>query len=106
MLCGSPKDPNVAAAWNAMTTGHGWFSNLDNCAFDSSGGLWVGTDQSSRWKKASGTADGIWAVETEGALRATGKTVVPSAADARDGLVGVIIRPVRIQFTKLREQKK
>ena len=30
------------------------------------------TDQGSKWSK-SGTADGVWAVETEGDLRGTGK---------------------------------
>ncbi|MDA9982996.1 PhoX family phosphatase, partial [Gammaproteobacteria bacterium] len=71
--CGPPHLATAQATWNAATSGHGWFAAPDLCAFDHTGGFWVCTDQSSRWKKSSGTADGLWALETEGPLRATGK---------------------------------
>lgn len=70
---GDPADPEVKAVWNPATTANGWFACPDNCAIDAEGRLWVTTDQGSSWKKASGTADGVWALETEGELRGTGK---------------------------------
>ena len=71
--CGNPKDSAVAADWNAATSENGWFACPDNCAVDPEGRLWVTTDQGSNWRKASGTADGVWSLETEGDLRGTGK---------------------------------
>ncbi|MGF1640057.1 MAG: PhoX family phosphatase [Rhodospirillales bacterium] len=70
--CGDPSKPEVGAFWNPATTANGWFAAPDNCAIDPAGRLWVATDQGSNWAK-SGTADGVWALETEGALRGTGK---------------------------------
>ncbi|MEQ8815964.1 MAG: PhoX family phosphatase [Thalassobaculum sp.] len=70
---GNPADPEVKAMWNPATTENGWFACPDNCTIDAEGRLWVTTDQGSGWKKASGTADGVWALETEGEGRGTGK---------------------------------
>jgi secreted PhoX family phosphatase len=70
---GNPNDPAAAALWNPATSEHGWFACPDNCAVDPQGRLWVTTDQGSNWNKASGTADGVWALETEGAGRGTGR---------------------------------
>lgn len=42
-----------------------WFVAPDNCAVDGQGRLWVTTDQGEDWGR-SGSADGIWAVETQG----------------------------------------
>jgi hypothetical protein len=70
---GDPKNPAAAALWNPATSENGWFSCPDNCSVDPQGRLWVTTDQGSNWKKASGTADGVWALETEGAGRGTGR---------------------------------
>jgi len=70
---GDPADPEVKAVWNPATTANGWFACPDNCAVDPEGRLWIATDQGGGWSKASGTADGIWALETEGELRGTGK---------------------------------
>ncbi|MEA3278131.1 MAG: PhoX family phosphatase [Pseudomonadota bacterium] len=70
---GDPSRPEIAALWNPATSENGWFSCPDNCAVDNQGRLWVATDQGRAWRKASGTADGVWAVETDGALRGTGK---------------------------------
>ncbi len=72
VLCGDPADPSVGARWNAATSENGWFASPDNCAVDHMGRLWVTTDQGSNWSK-SGTADGVWALETEGELRGTGR---------------------------------
>lgn len=66
---GNPSDPKVAGKYHPQTSANGWFACPDNAAFDSQGRFWVGTDQGEAWAKASGTADGIWAVETEGAGR-------------------------------------
>jgi secreted PhoX family phosphatase len=70
---GDPRRPEVAALWNPATSQNGWFACPDNCAVDNHGRLWVTTDQGSAWKKASGTADGVWALETEGEARGTGR---------------------------------
>ncbi|MGB5832746.1 MAG: PhoX family phosphatase [Thiohalocapsa sp.] len=70
---GNPADGAVAALWNPATRANGWFACPDNCAVDPSGRLWVATDQGKNWNKASGGADGIWALETEAGRRGTGK---------------------------------
>lgn len=70
--CGDPSKGEVGAMWNPATTENGWFAAPDNCAVDNQGRLWVTTDQGKNWAK-SGTADGVWAMETEGGLRGTGK---------------------------------
>jgi len=73
LLAGNPKDPKVGAKWNPRTSENGWFACPDNCAIDHQGRLWVTTDQGGSWKKASGTSDGVWAMETDGELRGMGK---------------------------------
>lgn len=67
--CGSPENANVGATWNPLTSEHGWFGSPDNCAVDPSGRLWVATDGN----EMTGAADGLWAVETTGEARGTGK---------------------------------
>lgn len=73
LRAGNPGNPLTGASWNPATSENGWFACPDNCAVDPGGGLWVCTDQGSSWKRKSGTADGVWAVETEGAGRGTGR---------------------------------
>ncbi|KAA0688750.1 PhoX family protein [Azospirillum brasilense] len=70
---GNPADAKVGAQFHADTSANGWFSCPDNAAVDHRGRLWITTDQGENWKKASGTADGVWAVETEGDLRGLSK---------------------------------
>jgi hypothetical protein len=70
---GDPANDGVAAMWNPATSENGWFSCPDNCAVDHQGRLWVSTDQGKAWRKASGTADGVWALETQGSGRGTGR---------------------------------
>ncbi|NUB28907.1 PhoX family protein [Azospirillum brasilense] len=70
---GNPADGTVGAQFHADTSANGWFSCPDNAAVDHRGRLWITTDQGENWKKASGTADGVWAVETEGDLRGLSK---------------------------------
>jgi secreted PhoX family phosphatase len=70
---GDPERPEVAAAWNPRTSKNGWFACPDNCAIDPDGRLWICTDQGSKWKHSSGTADGLWALQTEGPGRGTGR---------------------------------
>ncbi|HYD68194.1 PhoX family phosphatase [Azospirillum sp.] len=65
--------PEVGGQFHAATSKNGTFACPDNCAVDNAGRLWVTTDQGENWKKASGTADGVWAVETEGDLRGLSK---------------------------------
>lgn len=70
---GNPSDPATVAMWNPATTANGWFACPDNCAIDPHGRLWITTDQGKNWKKASGTADGVWALDTQGERRGTGR---------------------------------
>ncbi|MBI1262714.1 MAG: DUF839 domain-containing protein [Rhizobiales bacterium] len=70
--CGNPADAAVDAEWNKATSENGWFACPDNMATDSKGRLWVATDQGSAWSATTGSADGIYALETEGAERGTG----------------------------------
>ncbi|MGP1397860.1 MAG: PhoX family protein [Inquilinaceae bacterium] len=72
VLCGDPAVAEVGAKWNPATSPNGWFASPDNCAMDHQGRLWITTDQGSGWSR-SGTADGVWGLETEGELRGTGK---------------------------------
>ncbi|MBZ9863218.1 PhoX family protein [Mesorhizobium sp. CA12] len=71
LKCGDPSVADVGATFSTATTAHGWFGMPDNCAVDSSGRLWVATD--GQGPKATGRTDGLWAVDTEGAARATSK---------------------------------
>ncbi|MEH6402082.1 MAG: PhoX family phosphatase [Sneathiella sp.] len=69
---GNPEEPEHGAVFNKHTTKNGWFASPDNATVDAAGRLWITTDQGKAWPK-SGTADGVWAVETEGTLRGTSK---------------------------------
>ena len=69
--CGDPSVAKVGASFSSETTKNGWFGMPDNVALDSEGRLWVATDGNS--EKKTGRADGLWAVETEGAARGTSK---------------------------------
>ncbi|TIR23050.1 MAG: PhoX family phosphatase [Mesorhizobium sp.] len=71
LKCGDPSVADVGATFSTATTAHGWFGMPDNCAIDSAGRLWVATD--GQGPKATGRTDGLWAVDTEGAARATSK---------------------------------
>lgn len=73
LQAGNPADPTAAAKYHPQTSANGWFACPDNAAFDSQGRFWVGTDQGGAWAKTSGTADGIWTVETEGPNRGLSK---------------------------------
>lgn len=65
---GDPSVAAVGAMYHPDTSENGWFASPDNCAIDSQGRLWVSTDQGRGWGKTK-TADGLYAVETEGELR-------------------------------------
>jgi secreted PhoX family phosphatase len=67
--CGNPAAPEDDATWNAATSENGWFGSPDNCAIDPSGRLWVATDGN----ETTGAADGLWALETDGERRGTGR---------------------------------
>ena len=77
--CGDPAVAEIGATWNPMTSPNGWFAAPDNCAVDPSGGLWVATDGNER----TGAADGLWAMETDGPARGTGRAFfrVPVGAE-------------------------
>ncbi len=76
--CGDPDKPSVGADWNPLTSDNGWFGSPDNCAIDPSGRLWVATDGN----EDTGAADGIWAMETTGERRGTGKAFFRAPAGA------------------------
>lgn len=69
--CGDPSVAAVGATFSSETTKNGWFGMPDNCAIDSQGRLWISTDGNNA--KATGRADGLWALETEGERRGTAK---------------------------------
>jgi secreted PhoX family phosphatase len=69
--CGDPSIAEVGATFSPATTKDGWFGMPDNCAVDADGRLWIATDGNS--DKATGRADGLWALETAGEARATSK---------------------------------
>ena len=69
--CGDPAIAAVGATFSSATTKDGWFGMPDNCAIDGDGRLWIATDGNS--DKDTGRADGLWAIETTGAARATAK---------------------------------
>ncbi len=69
--CGNPAVAEVGALWNPATSDNGWFACPDNAAVDADGRLWISTDQGDPWP--TGRADGLYALETEGARRRTGK---------------------------------
>lgn len=70
--CGDPNNQKHDAQWNSHTSENGWFASPDNGAIDPQSRLWVSTDQGSKAHR-SGTADGLWAMETEGELRGAAK---------------------------------
>jgi len=80
--CGNPNVPSHQSQWNPETSENGWFVSPDNAVVDPDGRLWVSTDQGPK-TFMSGTNDGLWALETEGALRGTGKMFfrVPNGAE-------------------------
>ena len=67
--CGDPSVAEIGSTWNPLTSNEGWFGSPDNCALDPSGSLWVATDGNEN----TGAADGVWAMETTGERRGTGK---------------------------------
>jgi len=80
--CGNPNVPSHQTNWNPKTSENGWFASPDNAVVDPDGRLWVSTDQGLK-TFMSGTNDGLWALETEGALRGMGKMFfrVPNGAE-------------------------
>ncbi|GAA6137894.1 PhoX family phosphatase [Arenicella sp. 4NH20-0111] len=80
--CGNPDIPSHQSDWSPETTKNGWFASPDNGVVDPQGRLWVSSDQGSK-TFMTGTNDGLWALETEGALRGTGKMFfrVPDGAE-------------------------
>ena len=68
LKAGDPSIAKVGAMYHPDTSSNGWFAAPDNCAIDGQGRLWVSTDQGRGWGKTQ-TADGLYAVETEGDLR-------------------------------------
>ncbi|WP_237055723.1 PhoX family protein [Microbulbifer sediminum] len=72
LLGGNPnaEDPDERGAYGQQVTGaispHGWFANPDNVAFDRAGNMWIATDGC----EGFGFHDGLWAMATEGEMRA------------------------------------
>lgn len=75
LLGGNPnaENPGERGAYGQQSAGaisaSGWFANPDNVAFDKRGNMWVATDGCEDF----GFHDGLWAMATEGELRAAPK---------------------------------
>jgi len=69
VLCGDPHNASSGAKWNPATSRNGWFGSPDNSVIDPAGRLWIATDGND----GTGASDGLWALETKGALRGTGR---------------------------------
>jgi secreted PhoX family phosphatase len=71
----------TGASFHPSTTKDGWFGMPDNLAVDGQGRIWIATDGNSPVK--TGRGDGLWAIETEGALRGVSKHFfqVPAGAE-------------------------
>ncbi len=69
--CGDPSVAELGATFNPATSTSGWFANPDNCMVDNEGRLWVATDGNTA--VTTGRTDGLWALETEGKARGTGR---------------------------------
>ncbi|MDJ0921724.1 MAG: PhoX family phosphatase [Henriciella sp.] len=67
--CGDPDVAEIGATWNPLTSDQGWFGSPDNCALDPQGRLWIATDGN----EGTGAADGVWAMDTSGDRRGTGR---------------------------------
>ena len=79
--CGDPSVAEVGASYNPATSPNGWFGMPDNCAVDNQGRLWIATDGNSY--KATGTTDGVWAMETT-ATCAAPQAVLPRTGRRRN----------------------
>lgn len=87
--CGDPAIAEVGATFHASTTKNGWFGMPDNCTVDHQGRLWVATDGNSGSR--TGRTDGVWALETEGAMRGASKLFFRCPAGAE--LCGPMFTP-------------
>ena len=87
--CGDPSIAEVGATFGAGTSKDGWFGMPDNCAVDPQGRLWVSTDGNSG--KATGRADGVWAMEIAGEARGNSKLFFRCPAGAE--LCGPMFTP-------------
>lgn len=85
--CGDPSVAEYGAVWNPETSENGWFAAPDNCAIDPEGRLWISTDGNER----TGGADGIWALDTDGEGRGTGRHFFRCPAGAE--MCGPIFNP-------------
>ena len=65
ILAGDPRNPDHGAKYNPDTTANGWFAAPDNVAFDTTGRLWIATDNGGGWTKV-GFADGIYGCDVDG----------------------------------------
>ncbi len=66
ILAGDPSNPEHGAKYHPETSQNGWFGSPDNMAFDKEGRIWIATDGAAK----VGTADGVWAADTQGPGRA------------------------------------
>ena len=75
LLGGNPnaENPQERGAYGQQhasnISAHGWFANPDNVAFDQRGNMWIATDGC----ESFGFHDGLWAMATEGEMRAAPK---------------------------------
>jgi len=66
LVAGAPGH-DAGAQYHRATSGSGWLSCPDNCAFDGKGRIWISTDGA---QSTSSVADGLYAADTLGPGRA------------------------------------
>ncbi len=87
-LAGPARDGGTI---NPESDASGILSSPDNLAFDKKGRLWVATDQGADWHIKSGSANGLFAVNTEGKHRGRSKRFLRTPIGAE--VTGVTFMP-------------
>jgi secreted PhoX family phosphatase len=87
-LAAGKPGADVGTLYHRATSGEGWLSCPDNCAFDSKGRMYIATDGA---PSAAGVADGLYAVDTAGIGRGLTRLFYQAPAGAE--VCGPLLTP-------------